>query len=112
MRTGVAALIATGFAGAAWAEPPVEAARYQCERGVEVQVVFVNAKEGSVAVLDIEGRLITLFAMPSASGVRYAWPSDGSGYVLLTKGDQATILWHDPNKADDVPVYAQCVEGD
>lgn len=81
---------------------------YLCDRGVEVPVAYVNAAEGSAAVLHVEGRLITLLNEPAASGARYAWPSDGAGYVWWTKGDTATLYWHDGAKADDAVLYAEC----
>ncbi|HQU67694.1 MAG TPA: MliC family protein [Albidovulum sp.] len=81
---------------------------YLCDRGVEVPVAYVNADDGSVAVLHVEGRLITLLNEPAASGARYAWPSDGSGYVWWTKGDTATLYWRDGETATEAVLYAEC----
>ena len=44
----------------------------------------------------------------SASGARYVWPSDGSGYVWWTKGDTATLSWHDGESGTEQPLYAEC----
>lgn len=83
-------------------------ATYLCDRGVEVPVAYVNSAEGSAAVLFVEGRLITLLNEPAASGARYAWPSDGSGYVWWTKGDSATLYWRDGAKDTETALYAEC----
>lgn len=81
---------------------------YICDRDVQVPVAYVNADDGSVAVLHVEGRLITLLNQPAASGARYAWPSDGSGYVWWTKGDSATLYWRDGETASEATIYADC----
>ncbi|WP_443068789.1 MliC family protein, partial [Sulfitobacter sp. HI0027] len=51
---------------------------YLCDRGVSVPVVYVPDADPAVAVRYVEGRLIHLQTMPSGSGARYGWPSDGS----------------------------------
>ncbi len=81
---------------------------YLCERGVEVPVSYVNGGGDSVAVLHVEGRLVTLPIAPSASGARYAWPSDGSGYVWWTKGDEATLYWRDGTTSEEVALLDGC----
>jgi membrane-bound inhibitor of C-type lysozyme len=73
------------------------AQRYTCDRGVEVPATYVTAAEGGVAVINVDGRQITLLAEPAASGARYGWPSDGSNYVWWTKGDAATLYWKTPD---------------
>jgi membrane-bound inhibitor of C-type lysozyme len=84
-------------------------ATYSCERGVEIPVSYINSGESpGVAVLYVEGRMISLVAGESASGVRYAWPSDGSGYVWWTKGDTAMLSWFDAQTGEDVTLYAGC----
>jgi membrane-bound inhibitor of C-type lysozyme len=70
---------------------------YSCDRGVEVPSTYVNTAEGSLSVINVDGRQITLVAEPAASGVRYGWPSDGSNYVWWTKGDAATLYWKTPD---------------
>ena len=78
------------------AAPEFTTQRYICDRGVEVPVTYVNAAEGSLVVLTVEGRQITLVSEAAASGVRYGWPSDGSNYVWWTKGEVATLSWRTP----------------
>lgn len=70
--------------------------RYACDRGVEVPATYVNAAEGSLVVIHVEGSQITLVGEPAASGARYGWPSDGSSYVWWTKGSEATFYWKTP----------------
>jgi membrane-bound inhibitor of C-type lysozyme len=71
-------------------------ATYACDRGVTVPVTYVNGPDQSLAVLHVDGRQITLVGELAASGARYGWPSDGSGYVWWTKGDEATLSWKTP----------------
>jgi membrane-bound inhibitor of C-type lysozyme len=70
--------------------------RYTCDRGVEVPATYVQTADGSLAVINVDGRQITLLAEEAASGARYGWPSDGSNYVWWTKGDEATLYWKTP----------------
>lgn len=70
--------------------------RYTCERGVEVPATYVNGPDLSLVVIHVEGSQITLLTEPAASGARYGWPSDGSGYVWWTKGNEATLYWKTP----------------
>jgi membrane-bound inhibitor of C-type lysozyme len=78
------------------AAPEFTTQNYTCDRGVEVPATYINAAEGSLVVLTVEGRQITLVNEPAASGARYGWPSGGSNYVWWTKGDGATLLWRTP----------------
>jgi membrane-bound inhibitor of C-type lysozyme len=96
MRAGlVATLLALAPASLA-AAPKFTTQRYTCDRGVEVPVTYINAAEGSLVVLTVEGRQITLVNEPAASGARYGWPSDGANYVWWTKGNGATLFWKSP----------------
>lgn len=107
---GILAFVALSFALALPARAQLDLAggTYRCDRGVEVPVSYVNGAEGSVAVLYLEGRLVTLPIGPSASGARYVWPSDGAGYVWWTRGDEATLYWRDSATSQEVTLYADC----
>lgn len=100
----VLGLLAT--AGPALAETQASAARYLCDRGVMVPVVYVNAPDLSVAVLTVEGSQILLYSEPAASGARYGWPSDGSNYVWWSKGDTATLYWKDGEAGTETPLLS------
>lgn len=78
--------------------------RYTCDRGVTVPATYVNGADQSLVVIHVDGTQITLVNEVSASGARYGWPSDGSGYVWWTKGDEATLYWKTP--ADETPLLA------
>lgn len=69
---------------------------YLCDRDVEVPATYVNTADGSLVVLNVDGRQITLVDEPAASGARYGWPSGGSSHVWWTKGDEATLYWKTP----------------
>lgn len=96
--------------GAALAEMQVQNTGYLCDRNVEVPVVYVNDPEQSLAVLQIEGRQILLYAQSAGSGGRYSWPSDGSNYVWVTEGAKATLLWHDGAAGTETPILTACVQ--
>ena len=92
----------------ALAEADIQTQTYACERGVEIPATYVNMADESVAVIHVEGRQITLQITSAASGARYAWPSDGSGYVWWTKGEAATLAWFDAEKGEEVMLFADC----
>lgn len=78
------------------AAPEFQSVTYVCDRDVQVPTTYVNTPEGSLVVLVVDGRQITLLNEPAASGARYGWPSDGSNYVWWTKGAEATLYWKTP----------------
>lgn len=105
-----AALLALA-ATPAWADMQVETARYACDRGVEVPVAYVteSAPDGqAIAVLQVEGRQVLLYAEPVGSGARYGWPSDGSHYVWWTKGEGAMLLWRNGETGEETTLLAAC----
>ncbi len=69
---------------------------YLCDRGVEVPATYVVGPDYDLVVINVDDRQQTLINEPAASGTRYSWPSDGSGYVWLSKDDGATLLWKTP----------------
>lgn len=48
-----------------------------------------------MAVVQIDGGQFLLHQEPAASGAKYSWPPGGAGYVIWTKGDEATIYWRE-----------------
>lgn len=103
----IAALLAG--AGTVGAETQVLALTYTCERGVEVPAVYINVdEEPGIAVIGVEGGMFNLEAEPVASGVRYGYPSDGSHYVWLTKGETAMLLWYDGTDGSEETLLADC----
>lgn len=103
----MAALIFAPYAGHAALDLTTQ--RYLCERGVEVPVNYVNDgdAEGTVSLL-VDGRLIALYRERAGSRARYAWPSDGSGYVWTTDGDTAALLWKDGATSTETPILMEC----
>jgi membrane-bound inhibitor of C-type lysozyme len=90
-----AAILALALPQAALAQQ-FSTATYACDRGVQVPATYVNGPEQSLAIVNVDGRQITLVGEEAASGARYGWPSGGSGYVWWTKGDEATLYWKTP----------------
>jgi membrane-bound inhibitor of C-type lysozyme len=91
------------------AAPEFATTGYACDRGVMVPATYVNGAEGSLVVLHVDGRQITLVGEASASGARYGWPSGGSGYVWWTKGSEATLSWKTP---EDEAAILTCIEAE
>lgn len=80
---------------------------FVCERGVEVPVVFVNPEGGeSYAVAQIDGKLLGMRQVVSASGARYRSGDGADGYQLWTKGDTALIS-AGPD-GDDAILFGNC----
>lgn len=90
------------------AETQLDTRQYTCDRGVTVPVAYINADDTSLAVLNVEGRQIVLYSEETASGARYAWPSDGSGYVWVSKGNTAMLIWKDGASKTETPLLATC----
>jgi membrane-bound inhibitor of C-type lysozyme len=88
--------------------------RYICERGVEIPAVYINTDDGrapGIAVIYVEGRMINLQATAeAASGVRYRFPNDGSGYVWWTHQGTAQLIWYDAETKQEVTLYTLCKE--
>ena len=106
----VCGLLIGGAASAGATSTP----RYLCERGVEIPAIYINSDDGSepgIAVIQVEGRMINLEATTeAASGVRYRFPNDGSGYVWWTHQGAAQLLWYDTEVGEEVTLYAFCKE--
>ena len=83
---------------------------YDCDRGVVLPVSFINPPgEPGIAVLVAEGKLVTLRALPSGSGVRYVSVDEQDGYRLYTKGDEAFVAWlAADHTAQEVTVLSGC----
>lgn len=109
MKTALALVTLIAGAGVAAADTQVVAMTYTCERGVEVPAVYINVdQDPGIAVIGVEGGMFNLEAEPSASGVRYGYPSGGSHYVWLTKGETAMLLWHDGTDGSEKTLLNDC----
>jgi membrane-bound inhibitor of C-type lysozyme len=83
-------------------------ATYVCERGVHIPVVYVNEVEAeNIAILHVDGRLITLPQARAASGALYAEP-DAWGYSWWSRGTTATLAWFDTQAGEEVTLFALC----
>ena len=110
----VYAALCLALTGAAAMAGVTATPRYVCERDVEIPAVYINSEDGSepgIVVIQVEGRMINLEATgEAASGVRYRFPNDGSGYVWWTHQGEAQLLWHDAEVGEEVTIYASCKE--
>lgn len=81
---------------------------YRCAGDVTVPVVFVNPpqSETGYAAAVIEGKLMVLPLVISASGARYRSEVPAPGYQIWVKGDDAMIT-KGPEDAD-TPVAEDC----
>ena len=80
---------------------------WTCERGVEIPVTIV-AGAAEVAVLNVEGRQITLVREEAAAGARFGWPSDGSHYVWWEQDGTADLSWVDGALGEEVTLLHGC----
>ena len=66
---------------------------YRCAGDVTVPVIFVNppASDTGYAAAVIEGKLMVLPLVVSASGARYRSDTPAPGYQIWIKGDDAMI---------------------
>lgn len=102
------ALIAPAVAQSADLE--VNQVTYVCERGVSIPVVYINPANGTpMAVLAVEGKLVTLKNERSASGVLYVSTDKHDGYRFWSKGDAAMLIYLPSEKnAKEQTLFANC----
>ncbi len=100
-----AAAVALGVtAGPALADLELTAASYACDRGVVIPAAYVSdGVETAVVTLMYEGRMFSLVGQTVEGAVRYAWPSDGAGYVWQVGGAMALLSWKDDG-GNEVPL--------
>lgn len=103
--TAVAAMLAAGAGMAAEIAIPLpegtqvdsDEVRYDCgDRALTV--TYINADAVSLAVMQIDDRMVVASNVISGSGARYA----GAHYVWWTKGDAADL--YDLTQGEDEPV--------
>lgn len=83
-----------------------------CGRGVEVPAVYVNHDgEPGLALLPVEGRMVSLVAETPRSGVRFDWPSDRAHYLWWTRGEAATLYGRDRASGEERPLLSGCRSG-
>lgn len=83
---------------------------YECERGVELPVVYINQQDGPGHVVAlIEGRMMTLPQVISASGARYRADGD-QAYEFWSKGDMAFVYYGD--ESEPRQLLGECVAGE
>lgn len=80
---------------------------YDCEAGVEIPVVYVNPPEGNgYAVALVDGRLVGMRHVVSASGARYRSGEGAEDLELWGKGDQARFAVGPED--DSRTIHADC----
>jgi len=106
--SGFSALIAPLTAQSADLE--VNQTIYVCERGVSVPVVYINPANGTpIAVVAVEGKLVTLKNERSASGALYVSTDKHDSYRLWSKGDTAIVTYLPAEKnAKEQTLFANC----
>lgn len=72
---------------------PIFKVDYICERGVELQAVYINDPDSkeSRAVIYTEGKLVPMNIWMSASGARYLAIDEQDSYRWHTKGDKGVL---------------------
>lgn len=78
--------------GLAWAEIDILPVTFTCQNGVELQVAYFNAADGSgAAAMMVDNQLVALQQVPSGSGIRYETVGETGSYILRSKGWDATV---------------------
>jgi membrane-bound inhibitor of C-type lysozyme len=113
LALGIAGGVAATLAACVAAPPPrAEPApsSYVCANGRYFAVNYGQEGETPSVTLTFENdERALLLAEPSASGARYGWPSDGTGYVFWSKGQEAMVLLKDGTKGGkETVLYADC----
>jgi membrane-bound inhibitor of C-type lysozyme len=109
-RLSIALIGALALPAAALAEVQIAEATYDCARGVTLSVSYINADgDPGIAVMSVDGKLITLRARPTGSGVRYIALDEQDSYRLYTKGDAAFVRWMAADHtAEEIAVLDDC----
>jgi hypothetical protein len=88
------AVLALGAASPAHAALELTQTTYGCDRGVVIPAAYVSdGVETAVVTLMYEGRMFSLVGQAVEGAVRYAWPSDGAGYVWQVGGTTGRLSW-------------------
>ncbi|MGU3574263.1 MliC family protein, partial [Brucellaceae bacterium C25G] len=93
MVTGVAL-----HTGAALAQPAdgdtIQKIDYYCERNIIIPVTYINTASGtSFAIINVDGKQISMTAAPSGSGARYIAIDEQDSYRWHEKAGEATLLY-------------------
>lgn len=87
----------------------IQQALYTCERGVTIAATYVNTSDGdSFAVVNAEGRQITMRIVTSASGAKYAEAMGAVPYVWWTTGDAASLYVEGSDFNDELTLFKAC----
>ena len=107
-----------GFAAAglvACAVPPepiiplVGTINYTCTGGTVIPVTYTTDSNGHTAlVLAAYGANYNLIEEPAGNDRRFAWPSDGSHFVWVVKGNTGTLLSHNGATGAETPSLTEC----
>ena len=103
-RTALAAALVPFAASAEIIE-----AEYLCEGSVTLSALYLTERNPQIVVIDGDGVLAALRAVPAASGARYEGAPGQGGYVWWSKGDEATLYWADGETGIEEPFLAGCI---
>lgn len=91
-RLSICAVPMILWASMALAQSDVMSGSYACGDGVTIPAVFITPASGeSHAVVLIEGELVFMRVVVSASGARFRGDGGADAWELWTKGDSATL---------------------
>lgn len=102
----LAALLATALPAAAQSV----LVEYECERGAVIHAAYVNEAEPGIVILMVEGRMVELRQEPSGSGIRYGAAETDEGYVWLSRGNEAMLLYRYEGVEEEPILIGGCVE--
>ncbi len=92
--------------------PLVGTINYTCSGGTVVPVTYSTDANGNTAlVLTAYGANYNLIEEPGGSDRRFAWPSDGTHFVWVVKGNTGTLLTYNGATASETPSLTDCKAG-
>lgn len=83
---------------------------YQCERGVQLPVTYINSSGGGAyAVLQVDGQQIAMRNTVSASGALYISNDKERSYSWHSKGGGGVLSWQPAGESEhSVIVLSEC----
>ena len=93
-------------------EPSVHNQTYICERGVALQAVFIKDKDGSYAVLSVDGKLVAMREDVKTAEKLFIAVDDQDNYRLHIKGNDAFLTYKDSDPAKAEKTILQACQAD
>jgi hypothetical protein len=89
--------------------PPAGTVSYLCDGGRSLLVTYGRENDQDIITIDPTGDgPEMLISFPTADGLQYSWPSDGSFHVWALKGSTGTLSYRDGELGTTTPILTNC----